>query len=206
MTEEQLPMLFTGTYTIVGYVPPFDSQQSRLGLHRQRVQTGGRGAFRGFGISNDDEDDKEPVYEFRYSIMVEGLKIHGQRYGYDYSENSIHQADDEFDIVAKIVNNFLAMPGNEKRHPVEWAWLKANATNLNRSKRFWQAATHLNEIRKEEKKVEMLQRRITRAKLVAQLRAFEVLEGRGLALEERKIKWAEISGGLPYDPPHEEEL
>ena len=200
--SEQLPMLFGETYSLTGYVPHFNYQEVLLGLHSTRVQVGGRGSFKGFGAWDEDDDDRgEPVYEFRYSITVEGLEIHSPT-GYG-TKNDIRQSDTNFDIVAKTVNHFLDNPKNEAAHPVQWNWLKNNATNLNRSKRYWAAITHLNEIHAEEKKVAALQRRITRGKLVAQLRAYEVLEGRTLTPEERQIKWAEISGGLPYEAPYE---
>ena len=202
--SEQLPMLFSDEYSLEGYVPRFTYQETLLGLHTTRVQVGGEGSFRGFGAW-DDEDERykgPPVYESRYSITVEGVEIHAQHYG--SNPNDIRQTDTSLEVVAKIVNQFFANANNEKRYPAQWAWLKENTRSLNQSKRYWAAMIHLREIRKEEEKVEQLQRRIARGKLVAQLRAAEVLSGRAFTTEERQVKWAEISGGLPYEAPYED--
>jgi hypothetical protein len=157
------------------------------------VQTGGRGRMH-FGVSDDDEDS-EPKYENRYSITVLGVKIDGD---HSYGEHGIRQTDDKFSIAAKCVNAFLANKYLCLKHPEVHEYLKDNSKLLNQSKRYWVAQEHLKEIAKEKIKLAQKERRIQRAELIAQLNAFEVLEGRQLSLEERQQKWAEISGGLPY--------
>lgn len=194
---EQFSMLFGDTYSIRGYTPPFNREETLLALTSYAVQVGGGSRF---SMGDFGDEDQTPVYENRFYIIVDGLKINGVDYGYGRGPNGIVQDDDEFDIVAKIVNQFLASTTANKNCPDQFIWLKENAENLNKSKRYWQAVKHLKEIEKEEAKLVVMIQRIARAKLVAQLKAFEVLEGRILTINERMVKWAEISGGLPYNP------
>ena len=196
-------MLFSETYSIEGYVPHFTYQETLLGLKATEVQVSGPGRFRGFGAW---DEDKEPIrYEKRYSITILGKEV-GALHTDDYSggPNAVRQSDSDLEVAAKTANQFLANEWNKKNLPEQWEWLTANAKHLNQSKRYWEARKHLDEIRKVEKEIEMLQRRVRRGKLVAQLRAYEVLEGRKLSDEERKIKWAEISGGIPYETRYED--
>jgi hypothetical protein len=194
---EQLPFQFEGTYSIDGYTPPFSLQDTLLNLDWKRVQVGGRGSFMGLGVYDDDDDRGEPQYEFRYSITILGHTVHGDHGG--NGKNAIRQSDDNLTIAAKIANTFLDDKRNETKHPEVWAFLISNAKALNQSKRYWHARTHLAEIAKEEEKLAELQERIKRGKFVAQLKAFEVLSGEALEGEARERKWAEITGGLPYN-------
>jgi hypothetical protein len=193
--SDQLPFLFSDTYTLEGYVPPFGYSDTLLNLESRRVQTGGRGRIH-FGVGYDD-DEGEPTYELRYSVTVLGVPMPGD-HDSAYGVNRISQHDDKFTIAAKCVNAFLDNKWMCDKHPEAAKFLKENAKALNQSKRYWSAQEHLKEIAKEKIKLAQMQRKIQRAELVAQLKAFEVLEGRQLSDEERQQKWAEISGGLPY--------
>jgi hypothetical protein len=191
--DDQLPFTFTDLPSIEGYVPSFSKNDMLLQLRSKLVQVSGGDMFHG-GVSDDDEE--KPKYESRYSIMIDSLEIWGE-YGFG-GPNNIRQTDDRFTIVAKCANSFLEHKSNETAHPTVWKFLKENGEKLNQSKRYWVAVEHLQEIAAEEAKVVELQKRIARGKIVAALRAAEVLSGRAFTQEERELKWAELSGGLPY--------
>jgi len=195
---EQLPMMFEDLPTIAGYVPRFTLSETMLGLYSKQVQIGGG---LGFGPVDEDWVRPEPKFETRYSIVVCGVHIEGDHREV-YDTNSIRQSDDKFTIVAKCANAFLANKTNEKLHPAAWKFLSENGAELNQSKRYWAAVAHLAEIEAEKRKVDELLRRIERAKIVAGLRAAEVLAGRTFTQHERERKWAELSGGMPYHGPY----
>lgn len=184
--SDQLPLFFEATYSIDGYVPHFTREEAMLQLRTWKTERG-----RGFGVfMEEDEVDSTPVWH--HSIKVLDLII------YDDPACFISNHSDSFTRAAMMANWWLKNPVHEKSNPKEWQWLKDNAEQLNRSSRYWFAVDHLNKIRQKEAEVVAIQESLVRARLVQQLLAYEVITGVKLEGDDRKRKWAEISGGLPY--------
>jgi len=187
--SDQLPLFSDGPYSIEGYVPHFTREESMLHLRTWKTE---RGRFRGLGGTDEDlVDDDTPVWH--HSIKVLELVI------YDDPACFISMHSSQFDRAALMANWWLKNPAHEKSHPKEWQWLKDNARLLNLSSRYWFAVDHLNNIREKEAEVAAIEARLVRARLVQQLLAYEVLTGIKLEREARQRKWAEISGGMPFE-------
>ena len=165
--------------TLEGYQPAFTREETLLGFKYEKVQVGG-------GLGDLDYDPENPQFVDRFSINVLGTVIEGQgSYGYK----------DNFEITALIANEFLAKEDNRVRFPEAYAYLIANAKNLNDSKRYWKSWEHLEKIRLEKDKLARMSRRIARAEIIASVNAVMVKAQRSFSTEERQLLLAEFSGG-----------
>jgi hypothetical protein len=171
------PLFVREPETLDGFIPPFTRHETKLGFQMKTVKVG-----RGLGVCTLNDDDDEPLYDYRYSITVAGQTYTGQAGHYD---------DDVLEVVVRLVNELLS---SSTCTQAAREWLRENHTALNTSLFYWRAQRRLEEIAKAERELAELQERITKARIYASIDAVQVKRGVRLTDEERALLYAEFAG------------
>ena len=169
--------------TLDGFTPAFTRAEVRMGYKSETRQ-----AFRGFGPCDDDDEVK---YVTEYSITICGHRITSSDANLEYKT--------EPEIIATMVNDFIAYQGNKRYHPEAWDFLAENAAELNRSRIYWEAMDHRNEIDRQRRVAADMLEQCRRAEWVSSLYALQAKEGRRFSLEEKNLLLAEFSGGEYFE-------
>jgi hypothetical protein len=165
--------------TLDGYLPKFSLNEVMFNYRTEQIQIVGH--FKDF-----DFDPENIEYETRHIITVAGVEL---------SRSSRYGDGRAIDIVVSIINEFLADPKNEQSKPEAMAYLRENAEELNRSKRYWLADAHVKRINGQKNEIARLQDEVRRAEWIASMNAVEVKSGRALTKDEKTLLLAEFSGG-----------
>lgn len=169
--------------TLDGLQPKFTRAEIRMGY-----KTESRAVFRGFGPCDDDDEEKFLTYHI---ITIRDHIITSSDANLEYKT--------EPEIIAKMVNDFIAYQGNKRYHPEAWGFLVENAAELNRSRIYWEAMDHRNEIDRQRRAAADMLEQCRRAEWVSSLYALQAKEGRRFSLEEKNLLLAEFSGGEYFE-------
>ena len=171
----------TPVETLDNYTPKFSRTEILLGYRCIKVRIGG-----GLGWMEDYDRNKEPEYVDRHEITILGHRI---------ESDSRFWRENPPEIVIKVVNEFMAVEANKLNYPHVWDFIVRNGTDLNNSRRYWDAVAHREEIEKTRLKALDMLDQCRRAEWVASMYAAQVKAERWFTKDEKALHLAEVSGG-----------